>query len=471
VSDNSNHIIRDLRIKFVVAMVSLCGVMILAIFCGVGFNDYYSRVGDLERALYTSVQETRATSIFVNTDAAMLGYLSLPWYNGMRDETPLDQKRSQSSDEETKETASSNTMTVPEIGGESASSSNYLPVIVYKYAPATGEYTPIVEGATVPTGTLESISEEVAHANWGLNRNSANNLYYYKIDTQHGIRVAFTSTSFVDDYIGGLVKSFSIAFIISMCSLLVISYILSNILLTPVKQAWESQRRFVSDASHELRTPISIILANLEVIESDKDATVEEVSKWIDTAKNEIDCMNELVNDMLFLAQNNEPQPVIGPAETTNISKMATRLANSLDAVAYEHGMSIETDIEKNCFVPGTEKQIHRIISVLLDNAIKYADENTVIDVGVKSLPRKVSLTVRDFGAVIPQNDIEHVFDRFYRSDTARSHHSGYGLGLSMAYEIVETINGTMSVSSSKENGTVFTVMLPKGKELKKAVE
>lgn len=236
---------------------------------------------------------------------------------------------------------------------------------------------------------------------------------------------------------------------------------MSGIAVRPVKTAWENQRRFVADASHELKTPITVILANMNILSADKNETVGSQMKWIKNTCEEAERMKTLVDDMLFLAK--------GDAQTNNTQYMPTDLGELLtgcvlqfEPVAFEKSVTINEVSADGVGVIGDAKQLGQLFGILLDNACKYADENTVISVSLEKNGQWAEVRVKNKGAVIPEEDIPHIFERFYRAEKSRVRKTGgYGLGLAIAESITNSHGGKISVKSDKENGTVFTVRLP----------
>ena len=461
--NNENAILANLRMKYVLSMTLLCASIIIAIFSGIALNSSANRTQSLEKILYASLM-TPTSSFVVDNDEA-LGYLALPWYNQEREQNPFIEDKTNSVPQNQSKKERQN---AEDANTGSNQASDYISVSVYEYDTSSNKLVPVSEQYAIPSSKLSKISKEVAGSPWGLTRSKNTDMYFYKSDTQYGIRVAFTPTSYVDDYMSTIINSFVFAAVIAVMAIIVISFLLSNWFLVPVRKAWHEQKRFISDASHELRTPISVIMSNMEVMkklhQSDKDIRLDDVYKWVDTSLAETYEMTDLVNDMLFLASTNESRRAL-ENEEVNFSKLVKKTSLSLDGVALENSQEIENDIEKDCYVSGSPKALQRIVSVLMDNALKYADKNTVITVSLKRSGKNVVLKINDHGVVIPKEDLKAVFDRFYRGDQSRERHSGYGLGLSMAYELVKMHSGDIKAESSKDEGTTFVVTLP---EIKK---
>ena len=242
---------------------------------------------------------------------------------------------------------------------------------------------------------------------------------------------------------------------------LLLSHYLAIWALAPTEKAWEQQNRFVADASHELKTPITVILANLDILSSHKDSTIREQQQWIRNTREEAIRMRDLIQDLLFLAKSDaNALPVLnGEADLTNC---AEDRALNFEAVAFENDVTLETEIEDNLKVTGSESQLKQLLTILLDNAVKYAGPKGQVLMKVFRKQDKVIISVNNTGEVISPEDLPHIFERFYRASKSRARaEGGYGLGLSIAENIVKQHKGTIACSSSREAGTTFKVELP----------
>ena len=245
-----------------------------------------------------------------------------------------------------------------------------------------------------------------------------------------------------------------------LCFFLV-SLVLSGIALRPAERAWEQQRQFVADASHELKTPITVILANAGIVLAHPEQTVAQESKWIGFIQEEAVRMRSLVEDMLFLAKNDaarQPPQFV----SLSMSEVTTGCLLLFEPVAFEAGVSLDSRIDPDITLQGDEEQLRRLVMILLDNAVKYAGEKGSVYLTLTRSAERARLSVTNSGDPIPPEHLPHLFERFYRSDSARSRdRGGYGLGLAIAQTIVQTHGGRLSVTSSAQHGTCFTALLP----------
>lgn len=249
---------------------------------------------------------------------------------------------------------------------------------------------------------------------------------------------------------------------LALAGFYLISRFLARLSLGPTEQAWERQRQFVADASHELKTPITVILANTGVLLSHPDDRVADQAKWIDYIQDEAVRMKGLVDDLLFLAKSDAARLPSHPG-TVKLDQLVTGTLLSFEPVAFEAGVVLQDQVDPDIAVQGDEAQLRRLVVILLDNAVKYAGQGGTVTLRLDRLQDRPRLTVHNTGPAIPPEHLPHLFERFYRVDAARDRsQGGYGLGLAIAKSIAEGHRGKLSVASTSEEGTAFTVLFPK---------
>ena len=279
-------------------------------------------------------------------------------------------------------------------------------------------------------------------------------MYLKKSDMAHS-KIIFADNSFIS---GSLRTSVIISVLMltgAMAVIFLISLWLSGLAVKPVKRAWEQQKQFVADASHELKTPLTVILANNNIMMSHKDSTVADERQWLESTEEEANHMKKLIDNMLFLAKSDAGETKV-QLSTVDFSEMAEACALNFEPVAFEKEIMIDTDIESGITLEGDATQLNQLVHILVDNAVKYADPGTTVTIRLQKHGDKVEFSVNNKGTPIPKEDIEHIFDRFYRAEKSRTT-KGYGLGLSIAQNIVQSMNGRLTVQSDAENGTTFT--------------
>lgn len=279
------------------------------------------------------------------------------------------------------------------------------------------------------------------------------------------LRIAFLERSAEINSIRQAVFTSVLSFLGSLAGFFLISLFLSRLALAPTVRAWEQQQRFVSDASHELKTPLTVILANLNILQTNKDDTIDNQMKWVQNTKEEATRMKGLVDKLLFLAKNDNQKQAL-PLSSLNLSDLVLRVSLAFEAVAFEKGTDLNSsELTPGLFVRGQQDSLVQLIEILLDNAVKYGEEKSPVYISLRAVHGKAVLAVSNRGEPIAQKDLPHLFERFYRADQSRSN-EGYGLGLSIAAQIVRNHGGKISASS--ENGTnTFLVSLPLTEEEK----
>src|SRR2546422_5767152 len=219
-------------------------------------------------------------------------------------------------------------------------------------------------------------------------------------------------------------------------------YLLSGRALRPIKTAMESQRTFIADASHELRTPVAVVRTNAELLkrhfEPDTAQTAGSDQVALDDILSESDRLGRMVDQMLTLAEADAGQRTVLTAEVS-LNELVDQVTRSMRSLAEARENSLNAQLNSDISLSGDPSRLRELLTVLLDNAVKYTDAGGRVDVSVRKEHRKAIITVSDNGPGIPSEALPHVFDRFYRVDKARSRESGgTGLGLAIARHIVD---------------------------------
>ncbi|MBO5866977.1 MAG: HAMP domain-containing histidine kinase [Clostridia bacterium] len=247
--------------------------------------------------------------------------------------------------------------------------------------------------------------------------------------------------------------------VVGMVTCSIISITLAQSAIIPIEESWTKQRQFVADASHELKTPLSVIMANTEIIASHPDETVASQQKWIDNTLAETRRMASLVQDLLFLAKSDDGLKV--EMTPTNLSDCVESCVLTSEALFYENKLFFTNKVEPNVQVEGNEGQLKQLVAILLDNANKYAIGEGNITLTLATTNRHAVLTVANDSNEVSPEQVAHIFDRFYTLDTSRNKSKGgNGLGLSIAERIVQTHKG--KISAEYKNGRMtFKAVLP----------
>lgn len=243
----------------------------------------------------------------------------------------------------------------------------------------------------------------------------------------------------------------------SLCffAFLIISFLLTQWVVKPIDKAWKQQQQFVSDASHELKTPLTVILTNAELLQAestDACARVQFTDNILVMARQ----MRELVESLLKLARvdNGILKQNI---KTIDMSKLTADAILPFEPIYFEKGMKIVCNIEDGIIVKGSNAHLRQVIEIFLDNAQKYALPNSTVTVCLKkTFGMHCLLSVENVGEPIPREHLQNIFKRFYRVDDARSRNGSYGLGLAIAEQIIREHGGKIWAESSRELNTFY---------------
>ena len=276
----------------------------------------------------------------------------------------------------------------------------------------------------------------------------------------HGYQIDFLDITDSRATLRNLLVTFSIVGVTSFIAIFFVSLFYANRSIKPISTMWESQRKFVADASHELKTPLSVILANYDVLIANENETVESQKEWLSYIKTSIGRMTELINHLLMLAKT-EDSGVAIEKEIFSVSELAHEIADSMEAAARKKCLSFSKEIEPQLSFNGSREMTSQILDILLENAIKYVENKGTITLSLRKKPQQLVLVVENSGEGIPEVHLSKIFDRFYRVDDGRGREEGgFGLGLSIVKALVENLNGEIEVESEIGELTRFTVIL-----------
>lgn len=241
------------------------------------------------------------------------------------------------------------------------------------------------------------------------------------------------------------------------------SRLIASRAIRPVQAAWERERQFVADASHELKTPLSIVCANYDVLAANPDESVASQRRWMDGIRYGTDRMESLIDGLLTLSRTDEGkgEPTT-PDERFDLGAVAAEAVGAHAARAAEQGIALNAAIAPDVIAHGDRAAAEQIVDALLDNALKYTDRHGTVEVAVKAADGRAVLRIANTGTTIAADDLPHVFDRFWHADRSRTDEgpSGYGLGLSIARACAENLGGTLTAESA-DGTTAFELSLP----------
>jgi signal transduction histidine kinase len=238
-------------------------------------------------------------------------------------------------------------------------------------------------------------------------------------------------------------------------------YFLAGVTLAPIQAMVSEQNRFISDSSHELRTPLTSLRAAMEVFLRDKNPKISEAKVLISESLEDVQKLQSLSESLMQLAAFQKPTDQT-KRTIVNLSDLIIESVKKVTPIAVQKQIVISQSVA-DFKIKGDKYSLTDLLVILLDNAIKYSPNQSRVEIMAKKSDGSVKIDVSDHGIGISKSDLPHVFDRFYRADTARSANTatGFGLGLAIAKKIVDSHHGSISVKSVINSGSVFTVKLP----------
>ncbi|MGN0178449.1 MAG: sensor histidine kinase [Monoglobaceae bacterium] len=264
--------------------------------------------------------------------------------------------------------------------------------------------------------------------------------------------------TFVD---GSMNLSMSVMTVLTVCTVLFVSFLIVFLLIVflsrravkPIAESYEKQKQFITDANHELKTPLTLILANIDIIESEIGQ-----NEWISDIRSESERMNTLVNQLVMLTRMDEGQKNM-QFERCNISELLQDVCADFGTLAEQKNKRMAVSVEQNVWCFGDINALYHLFSILLDNAVKYCDidgDITVSLVGGKHITVHIENTYKDINNV----ELNKLFDRFYRSDKSRTYNGSFGVGLSIAKSIVQNHHGKISAYKKDSSHIGFKIVL-----------
>ncbi len=243
---------------------------------------------------------------------------------------------------------------------------------------------------------------------------------------------------------------------LALIAMFILVFLFSGQAVAPVVESLEKQKRFITDAGHELKTPLAVISANVDVLELESGK-----SEWTLSIRNQIKRMNSLVKNLLTLSRMDEERMHVVYSDF-DMSATVREVAESFEALAISKDKKYQMDIEDNIHITGDKNAINQLASLLLDNAMKYSSEKGSIHVLLSS-DKNITFEVSNTCDSIPSGNLDRLFDRFYRADSSRARETGgYGIGLSVARAIAQSHGGDIEALKDGDRIIRFVVTIPK---------
>ena len=316
----------------------------------------------------------------------------------------------------------------------------------------------VIEGWNIDEGQVEVFN----HSN-ETGQLSTVMMMSKKIVTDNAVQTLYVGKDVTALY-SGLQKATYAQIVLGFVALLiasVIGYFMAGRALIPIKEAYDRQKQFAADASHELRTPLAVVMASADLLLADPSIENPFLRQVLEDLKSEVKKMTNLVSDLLMVARsdNNALKVKIQRLDLTEILKQVIR---TMTPIAEKKNIRLSGEDFRKVMINADEQKIKQLAIILVDNAIKYTPEGGVVLVRLEKVDdTRAVFAVMDTGIGIAPEDLDKVFERFYRVDKARSREmGGNGLGLAIAWEIVKLHDGNISVASKLGEGTKFTVEL-----------
>lgn len=274
--------------------------------------------------------------------------------------------------------------------------------------------------------------------------------------------IVFMDVTAQQGILTNLVYTFAIVGLVMLIVIFFLSRYFANRSIAPVREAFDKQKQFIADASHELKTPLAIINTNTDVLLANSEDTIANQSKWLHYIKSETERMAGLTSNLLYLTEMDDSRANMIHARF-NLSEVVETVILTMEAVIFEKNISLDYSVEPELMVNGNSEQIQQVILILLDNAVKYSGPRGAVNLTLKKYHNHgVQLAVSNTGEGIAPEHLERIFDRFYRTDASRARkHGGHGLGLAIARSIVEQHRGEIFARSVVGEGATFYVRLP----------
>lgn len=432
--------LRKLQIKFVVMVMVVVAVILAAVFACALILTNQDVEGRLHEAMEGAIDRTAEAAVPPS---------------GERGGQPRSGSEGKAADGE-------GWFAPPELGRHPSEPSG-KPVAVYRLKDGVLDIAPR-SSALLDEAGLTVAASVCADAPLGTGSIPSLGLVFLKRSVADEVYVAFAADEVAANQ-QNLIMVFAGVGIGAFVLFLVASVLFSRWALRPVQMAWDQQRVFVANASHELKTPLSIIKANTEILLEEPDATEADRVRWLRSTKNAADGMTDLVGDLLTLAgldereeTKNVANAVWGGSQLVDVARVVEGCALSFESRALEEGFTLKTDVQEPMEARLDADALKRIVDILLDNACKYVKPNGLVTVQlVACANHEAALRVTNTGPALDPETMTHLFDRFYRSPEARGSSDGHGLGLAIAQELAQQMKAELT-ASSEEGQTVFSL-------------
>ena len=330
-------------------------------------------------------------------------------------------------------------------------------IVIVFYDRDSGEVSTLPEGQPVEGDTVALAAKAAAQRKEEFGRLPEYRKFYTKQGDDAVLKIVLADASFLNSRVLRSVLVLLGVYVLALGLLFLVSLWLSKLAARPMEQAMEMERQFVADISHDLKTPITVVLANNSILKGSPEASIGEQMQWIDSTGDAARNMMHLVEQMLTLSSLEASEQTV-EKHPVSLSALAEKSALQFESLAYDRGVELRDDIAGDVSVLADEKSCMRILSGLIENALKYEPAGGSVRLELRREKKKAVLTVANPGSRIAPEDLGHIFERFYRADKTRGDHGGHGLGLPIVKQLCDSLGAEISVRSNEDEGTVFDV-------------
>lgn len=299
---------------------------------------------------------------------------------------------------------------------------------------------------------------DLAYTVWsaGQDRGFVGDYRYTVFDEGSGVRISFLDCGRQLDTCRTFLFNSLLISLLGLLAVCILIILLSGRMIRPVAESYEKQKQFITNAGHEIKTPLAIIEADAGLIEMEQGG-----SEWLQDIQSQVRRLSDLTGDLIYLAQMEEAETQLSRTDFC-LSDLAVELSHSFEGLARQHGKQFSINIQPALTLRGDEKSIRQLISILLDNAVKYSTDGGEIRLSLSRQGHALRLSVYNTASGVDKADLPHLFDRFYRADKSRnSQTGGYGIGLSIARAVVSAHRGKITALSPNGDSMEVVVSLP----------
>lgn len=332
-------------------------------------------------------------------------------------------------------------------------------ISVFFYEPDSGELSLLSKPLITDESALRTAAQRIEAAPESFGTLPEEGLYFYKKYTEKTLKIAVADLRFIRNSELKMLAVLLLVFCGAMAFFYMISRWMAKLATQPLEASLTMEKQFVADASHDLKTPLAVILANTSILRRGKASSDRDTMQWIESTQAAAQNMQALIEEMLTLSDMEAPQHKVD-MKTINLSDIAEMAALLMEPVAYEKQIAYETDIAENIHIWANEEYMRRILQTLIENAAKYEGTGGSIRVTLSASHGKAIFQVTNQTALISKEDLPYIFERFYRTDKSRRA-SGHGLGLAIAKRMTELMNGKLEAASEEGRRTAFSAIFP----------